>query len=63
MVSNLGTRRSFGIQTHAEAYSRSPVVASHCHTAAFADDSNHLFLEFVRGERLIGDAPPEWLLV
>ncbi len=51
-------RRSF-VQTHAEAYSRSPVVASHCHTAAFADDSNHLFLEFVRGERLIGNAPAE----
>ncbi|HME00767.1 MAG TPA: site-specific integrase [Terriglobia bacterium] len=53
-------RRSF-VQAHAEAYSRSPTVASRCRTAAYADDSNHLFLEFVRGERLIGDAPPEGL--
>jgi len=53
-------RRSF-VQAHAEAYSRSPVVSSRCRTAAYADDSNHLFLEFVRGERLIGDAPPEGL--
>jgi hypothetical protein len=46
------------VQAHADAYSRSPVVASRCGTAHFAHDSG-LFLEFVRAERLIGDAPPE----
>ena len=44
-------RRSF-VQAHADAYSRSPVVAARCGTAHFADDSK-LFLEFVRAERLM----------
>jgi hypothetical protein len=50
-------RRSF-VQAHADAYSRSPAVVSRCGTAHFSHDSN-LFLEFVRAERPIGDAPAE----
>lgn len=51
-------RRSFVLK-HAEEYSTSPVAAARHHTGAFADKSNRVFLEFVRAERLIGDAPPE----
>jgi integrase len=51
-------RRSF-VLAHEDAYSPGPLVASRCGTAAFANESNYLFLEFVRAERLIGDAPPE----
>ena len=51
-------RRSF-VLAHADAYSRSLVIATRQGTGTFAGDSNYVFLEFVRAERLIGDAPPE----
>jgi hypothetical protein len=51
-------RRSF-VLAHTNAYSRSPIGAARLGTGTFADDSNHLFLEFLKAERLIGDAPPQ----
>jgi hypothetical protein len=53
-------RRSF-VLAHAEEYSRNPAVAARHGAGAFSDDSNRIFLEFVKAERLIGDAPPEGL--
>jgi hypothetical protein len=54
-------RRSF-VMAHADSYSDSLAIAARRGTGIFARDSNHanyVFLEFVRAERLIGDAPPE----
>ena len=53
-------RRSF-VLAHADAYSASWIVDARHGTRTCADNSNHVFLEFARAERLIGDAPPEGL--
>ena len=50
-------RRSFAL-AHAEEYSCSPAVTARHGAGTFADESNRVFLEFVKAERLIGDAPP-----
>jgi hypothetical protein len=49
-------RRSF-VLAHADMYSYSVVTAARRGVGTFADDVNHLFLEFVRAERLFGEAP------
>jgi hypothetical protein len=51
-------RRSF-VLAHADAYSYGPVNAARRGVGTFADDVNHIFLEFVRAKRLYGDAPAE----
>ena len=57
MVSNLGPPQ-FCSGACGGVFDQSVAAARH-HTGAFADKSNRVFLEFVRAERLIGDAPPE----
>jgi hypothetical protein len=51
-------RRSF-VLAHADAYSYGPVNSARRGVGTFADTVNHIFLEFVRAERLYGDAPAE----
>jgi integrase len=50
-------RRSF-VQAHPEAYYWRTVSYARTGVGAFATDLNRPFLEFVRAERLLGDAPP-----
>jgi hypothetical protein len=51
-------RRSF-VLAHADAYSRNVVLAARSARMSFTDELNHVFLELVKAERLIGDAPAE----
>jgi hypothetical protein len=51
-------RRSF-VLAHADAYSRNVVSAAQSARMSFTDELNHIFLELVKAERLIGDAPAE----
>ncbi len=51
-------RRSFVI-AHAESYAPRSVRDAHSGTNQFADERNNTFLEFVKAEPLMGDAPPE----
>ncbi len=51
-------RRSF-VLAHAKTYSHTPVATARRGVGTFADDVNHIFLEFVRAERLYGEAPAE----
>jgi len=51
-------RRSFVI-AHADAYSPNAVLDARSARRSFTDESNHIFLELVKAERLIGDAPAE----
>jgi len=49
-------RRSF-VLAHVDSYSQSVVVNARHGVGAFADGTNHIFLEFVGAERIFGDAP------
>lgn len=49
-------RRSF-VVAHAKAYPYTSVNSARRGVGAFADNLNHPFLEFIRAERLFGDAP------
>src|SRR5262249_27312426 len=51
-------RRSF-VLAHADAYSRNVILAAQSARMSFTDELNHVFLELVKAERLIGDAPAE----
>lgn len=51
-------RRSF-VLGHADSYHKVTVRKAQRGADTFGDDRNSLFLEFVRAERLMGDAPPE----
>ncbi len=51
-------RRSF-VLAHAADYSDTPISGARQHLQAFDDQHNHLYLEFVRAERLGSEAPPE----
>src|SRR5690348_5324391 len=51
-------RRSF-VQAHAQAYHHSTVRAARLRERACFSAHDELFLEFVRVERLVDDAPPE----
>lgn len=53
-------RRSF-VQAHPEAYYWRTVSYARTGVGAFATDLNRPFVEFVRAERLVGDAPPAGL--
>lgn len=53
-------RRTF-VLGHAHLYTRSPVICAQKGILTFSDERNSLFLEFVRTERFVGDAPPEGL--
>jgi len=50
-------RRTF-ILAHAHLYTRTPVVWAQKGIQTCSDERNSLFLEFVRAERLVGEAPP-----
>lgn len=51
-------RRSF-VLAHADAYSRNVIRAAQSARMSFTDELNHVFLELVKAEQLIGDAPAE----
>jgi hypothetical protein len=51
-------RRSF-VLAHPENYSRNIVTNAEHGQDAFSEKQNSLFLEFVKTERLVGNAPPE----
>lgn len=53
-------RRSF-VLAYKDHYSVNSLKAVQNKTGAYSDENNRYFLEFVRGERLMGDGPPEGL--
>jgi hypothetical protein len=53
-------RRSFAL-AHPDGYCRATVAHAQHGRWTFAEGRNSLFLEFVRAERLVDDAPPEGL--
>jgi hypothetical protein len=56
----LWDRRSF-VRAHADRYSAETVADARTHWGAYSDARNRVFLEFVRAERLVSDAPAEGL--
>jgi hypothetical protein len=50
-------RRSF-VLACSDSYSPNTVRTARREVGSFSDDLNHTFLEFVKAERLFGDAPP-----
>lgn len=53
-------RRTF-VLAHAHLYTQTPVTWAQKGIQTFSDERNSLFLEFVKAERLVGDAPAEGL--